>query len=303
MTKEKADSSLAGKYFWIFMTVTVSLELVIGLAAILLVPVSRPTSLLPEKGQAIYLLHAVLGFFLALGGLHVFSKAILSRHRYKTLTAIGLLGIFLAGIGGGLTAVKELRLLGMGIMLVGTPIAFFAYLTPLLADDIRARDAGGSEAIPEPSDTTKWRNVARVVLVDPSAAVLLLSAVDPEDTDRKEFWYTPGGGAKRGEDIKEAARREVFEETGYRMPHIEHDPLLERKTAFRFAGKDFYQFEKYFFVRTERFEVNPQELTALEKRSMTGARWWRIDELLSSNATVYPMDLSKLVADWLITQL
>ncbi len=294
---------MAGRYFWLLMTVAVGLELAIGLFSILLLPVSRPSGILPERGKAIYLLHGSLGLLLAAGGVYLFLKALVSRHRYQTLTALGLAGLLLAGLGGSLTAVKELRLLGMGIMLVGTPIAFFAYLTPLLADGAATEDDGAGAGPVGSGEVLKWREVARVILVDPSASVLLLSAADPDDTQGKEFWYTPGGGAHAGEDIKEAAKREVFEETGYRMPDIKGSPLLERKTSFRFAGKDFHQFERYFFVRVERFDVNPQGLTDLEKRSMTGSKWWRIDELLASNATVYPMDLSKLVADWLITQL
>jgi|GEM_PF-529014 len=309
VAKDKSNYQPVSRIFWLAMTSGVVVELVIGLASILFVSVSRPTGFIPKKGSAIYLIHAALGLLLALGGLHISTKTFFQKHRYLRLSLIGLAGLFLAGIGGILTVSKALRLAGMGIMLIGTSIAFFAYLTPALPDvvDQDYNDAGtpGIFATEDQSATgskgAPLREAARVILIDATASVLLLSAVDPSDPKQSEFWYTPGGGVKKGEDIKEAARREVLEETGYTIGDLE-EPVLERRTSFKFDGRDFNQFEKYFFVRVERFDVNPKKLTDLERRSITGSRWWRIDELLASNTPLYPRDLSRLVADWLITR-
>ncbi len=311
VSKDQYSYQVVSKSFWWAMTLGVAFELIIGLATILFVPVSRSSGIIPKKGSSIYFIHALAGFILAMGGMYIFIKAFFAKHPYQKLALIGLIGLFIAGVGGAMTVFKELRLPGMAIMLIATPIAFFSYLTPTFSEaPLKGKDSSPSsngstfQYGSKPEDISvngKLRQVARVVFIDSSASVLLLSAVDPSDPKHSEFWYTPGGGAKKGEDFKDAARREVFEETGYVLGDID-DPVLERRTTFKFDGRDFDQFEKYFFVSTERFEVQPKKLSDLEKRSITGYRWWRIDELLAANAVFYPNDLSRLVANWLITR-
>lgn len=141
---------------------------------------------------------------------------------------------------------------------------------------------------------TGRRKVARVVLVDEEGAVLLLSGRDPDTASAPEFWYTPGGGAEPGESLEDAGRREVHEETGHVVGDL--GPVRwRRETSFVFAGFDFDQDESYFLVRTARFEVHPVGWTELERRSTTGWRWWPCDELLATDAVVYPPQLAHIV--------
>ena len=142
------------------------------------------------------------------------------------------------------------------------------------------------------------RRAARVVLVDPSDAVLLLSGRDPSLPDARPFWFTPGGGTEPGERVAEAGRREVEEETGHRMGDL--GPVVwRRRTSFVFDGIRFRQRESYFLVRLPRFEVHPTAFTDMETRSVTGWRWWPLDELLATEETVYPPGLGHRVAGWL----
>lgn len=142
------------------------------------------------------------------------------------------------------------------------------------------------------------RQVARVVLVDPTGAVLLLSARDPGDPGAGTFWFTPGGGAEPGESLADAARREVLEETGYAL--TDPGPVVwRRRTAFDFEDVHYDQQESYYVVFCARFAPAATAWTEVEARTMTGAAWWIPDDLARTSERVYPEGLAGLLAGWL----
>ena len=59
------------------------------------------------------------------------------------------------------------------------------------------------------------QRVAAGVIVEHDGRILLVRHCKPGVYD---FWVSPGGGAEGGEDLRAAARREVFEESGL---HVE----------------------------------------------------------------------------------
>jgi len=136
-----------------------------------------------------------------------------------------------------------------------------------------------------------------VVLVSDDDAVLLLSGRDPSRAAGSEFWFTPGGGLEPGETPEQAARREVWEETGFRVDVL--GPVVwERMSSFEFDRVCYEQAESIFAVRAARFEIRPAAWTEVEQRSVTGCRWWPLDELRASDAAIYPPGLGELVAEW-----
>jgi 8-oxo-dGTP pyrophosphatase MutT (NUDIX family) len=66
------------------------------------------------------------------------------------------------------------------------------------------------------------RNTARVVVLNPAGAVLLVryhdrQPVDPRKPELLTYWVPPGGGVDKGESFERAATRELGEETGIEL--------------------------------------------------------------------------------------
>jgi hypothetical protein len=111
----------------------VGVELLLGVASVLYVPVNRPSGWVPSAGTAVYLAHAAFGLLVVVG-----ASAFLVRVRQASRTSrlvgwMGFIGVAVAAAGGVLTEDQSLvRFLGMVLMFFGPVLAVFAYMAPLL---------------------------------------------------------------------------------------------------------------------------------------------------------------------------
>lgn len=139
------------------------------------------------------------------------------------------------------------------------------------------------------------RPAARILLVDPQDR-LLMFRFDPGD--RPPFWCTPGGAVDPGESYEEAARRELFEETG-----IVAEPgpqVLRREIDFLTIERvEVTADERYFLVRTDRAEIDCAGHTELERRVMQHWRWIAPGELAALGEPFFPEDLPEIMLDLL----
>jgi 8-oxo-dGTP pyrophosphatase MutT (NUDIX family) len=140
------------------------------------------------------------------------------------------------------------------------------------------------------------RRAARVLLVDGVGRVLLFRGHDPDRPDAGSWWFTVGGGLDEGESHREAAARELFEETGLTVdPTTLGGVVLERTAEFDLAGTSYAQSEEFFLARVDAHEVDTAGFTPLEESFVLGHRWWTRDDLRTTSDVVYPEGLADLL--------
>ena len=140
------------------------------------------------------------------------------------------------------------------------------------------------------------RQAARVLLLDAEGRVLLFKGHDPARPELGAWWFTVGGGVDEGESIREAAARELLEETGLELsPDSLTGPFHREYAEFSIAGIDYRQDNEFYAARVDRHEVVTTGFTDLEVTFMTEHRWWSVDELRATEDTVYPECLADLL--------
>ena len=113
----------------------------------------------------------------------------------------------------------------------------------------------------------------------------------------QRFWATPGGGLELGEDYREAARRELYEEIGLNVDDV--GPEIARRFA-RFAlpsGEFVEADERYFLVRVGQHSVLDPNWTQLEREEISAHRWWSQIELRITSEQVWPDRLEATLVD------
>jgi hypothetical protein len=134
--KVVAPTFRIGRWVWVVMMIGLGLELALGIVALLAVPVHRSNGWIPAEGATIYLIHAVLGGILTLVAMWLVTVS--PRERIvRAGIVIGLAGLVLGAAGGILAVYHASRFAGLVLMFVGTLVAFFGYLLPLIEPDPR----------------------------------------------------------------------------------------------------------------------------------------------------------------------
>ena len=129
-----------------------------------------------------------------------------------------------------------------------------------------------------------------MIVLDARERVLLFHGCDPARPDAGTWWLTPGGGADDGETERDAARRELLEETGLRA-ELDGPVVLERSAQFDFEGERYEQHEQFFVTRVDAHDVDDRAWTEIERRALLGHRWWTRAELAHTDDMVYPEQL------------
>jgi 8-oxo-dGTP pyrophosphatase MutT (NUDIX family) len=139
------------------------------------------------------------------------------------------------------------------------------------------------------------RPSARVIVVDATGCALLFRIEDALDP-KPPLWITPGGGVNSDEGLREAAARELAEETGMVVdPEELRGPVATARGDWTFRGQPLYSVDTYFAWRTDRFEPSTEAWEPLEHEIHAAWRWWSVAELEATHERVLPALLGRVI--------
>jgi 8-oxo-dGTP pyrophosphatase MutT (NUDIX family) len=130
------------------------------------------------------------------------------------------------------------------------------------------------------------RRVARLIVVDACNSVLLLRYNEYRANRPGMFWATPGGQLEAGEKPRDAAIRELREETG--LSAKVGRSLWRKAFTFELPQGLVNQHEEYFLV------LSPDVTPCVHNSSsepILELRWWSLGELDYTRDVIYPKGL------------
>lgn len=97
-----------------------------------------------------------------------------------------------------------------------------------------------------------------------------------------------------GESVEDAARRELWEETG--QVDVEWGGLVAlRHAVFDFMGATYRSIESFFVVHAPTSEVTPMAMTALEQDWIVEHRWLDTAGIQGLTEPMYPVQLGSVL--------
>ena len=144
------------------------------------------------------------------------------------------------------------------------------------------------------SRVMETRKSSRLVIVNEIGELLLFLY---KDEHNDPFWATAGGELKSEETYLDAARRELFEETGLKLEI--GTMLRERDEIYPVARSAPARWlEKYFLVKCQSSsKVFAAAWTEEEKSTIQKWKWWSVEEMQEVGSSLFkPAWLSELLS-------
>ena len=148
------------------------------------------------------------------------------------------------------------------------------------------------------SEEKEIRNSVKLILLNENNELLLMSTDDKgiqgkEGNYNGRFWQMVGGKIEEGETLREAAYRELFEETGLKKEQVQVlDPAWYGEVDLMMHGKLTKVKQSFVPARTSSTNVSLENLTDEEKPVCTILEWFSLDKIKDCPDIIYPVLLT-----------
>ncbi len=140
------------------------------------------------------------------------------------------------------------------------------------------------------------RPSARLLILDADGRLLLFRFVFKSGAlAGQDYWATPGGALNEGETFEAAAIRELHEETGIRIDGVGAHVAERRFVLPMPDGTNVLSEERFFLIKVADTHLSRDGWTAQEVEVMTEHKWWSMDDLARTSATVWPDNLPAIL--------